>query len=566
MSRSKKTILLADCLGVLLLGLLLSACGSVETTWNAPGVSRFPNIDPVTVTVSPTAATVAAGASRQFTADLQNTAQGATWRVNGIPGGNEAVGTISNGLYTAPLSPPPTGRVTITAVWVGNNITSGSATATIVFSNASLNGQYAFSVTATLADGNGNLTGGVKDRQQATGISQDLAFTGTYSVGPDGRGTATFTGSGWTWNFSLVVLSNDQARLMLLETWGNGGGVMEKQEPADFFTSSLTGDFSFALTGLAAGEPRVTVGRFTLNGQGGVSSGVFDANQAGALSANIAFTGTYDVGVNGRGTVTLAEPGGAKQYRLQILSADRLWLLSLDPSPAVRGVAERQQLAPFDNSQLAGNYIFMHDAALVLGDPAAAIGRFTADGAGSISNRVVVRTAPGSGLVTDTFTGTYNVSSNGRGTMTAENLVFYLVSSQKGFVIDRTSTVGRAGVFEAQQGAPFSTASLAGSFGVQVNGLATGGERFNVQGQFDALSAGNLRGTQDTNQAGSPTQGVSFEGVQYSVDADGRGTITDLSANIPSAVFYVVSPSKYFILGPDQAGDTVLHGVAEKQF
>jgi hypothetical protein len=293
---------------------------------------------------------------------------------------------------------------------------------------------------------------------------------------------------------------------------------------------------------------------------------VFDANQAGALSANIAFTGTYDVGVNGRGTMMLTEPGGPKQYRLQILSADRLWLLSLDPSPAVRGVAERQQLSPFDNSKLAGNYVFMHDAAPVLGNPTAAIGRFTADGAGSIANRVVERTASGSGLVTETFTGTYSISSNGRGTMTAENLVFYLVSPQKGFVIDLTSTVGRAGVFEAQQGAPFTTASLAGSFGVQVNGLATGGERFNLQGRFAAHSAGNLSGAQDMNQAGILTEGESFEGVPYSVDADGRGAITDLNANIPSAVFYVVSPSRYFILGSDVAADAVLHGVAEKQF
>jgi len=531
------------------------------------------------VSVSPATATVLAGATRQFTADLKNTSQGATWRVNGIPGGDETVGTILNGLYTAPLSPPPTGKVTITAVWVGDKTTSGSATATIVFSDASLRGQYAFSVTATTttgdfvlstgsftADGKGNLTGGVKDRHQAAGVSQNLAFTGAYSVGPNGRGTATFTGSGWTWNLSLVVLSNDQARLMLRETWGNGGGVMEKQEPAEFFTSSLTGDFSFALTGRAAAEPRVTVGRFTLDGQGGVTSGVFDANQAGTLSANVAFTGAYDVGLNGRGTITLTEPGGPRRYRLQILSADRLWLLSLDPVPAVRGVAERQQLTPFNNSQLAGNYVFMHDAAPVLGDPAAAIGRFTADGAGSITNRVVVRTAPGAGLLTDTLTGTYNISSNGRGTMTAENLVFYLVSSQEGFVIDRTSTVGRAGMFEAQQGAPFSTASLAGSFGVQVNGLATGGERFSVLGQFLANSAGSLSGTLDTNQAGLLTEGESLQGAQYSVDPDGRGTMTDLNGKVPPSVLYVVSPTKFFILGLDSETAAVFQGVTEKQF
>jgi hypothetical protein len=523
--------------------------------------------------------TVPAGATQQFTADLQNTSQGATWRVNGLSGGDETVGTISNGLYTAPLVPPPTGRVTITAVWVGDRSTSGSATATIVFSNASLNGQYAFSLTATttggdlmlstgsfMADGNGNLTGGVEDLQEAAGVSQNLAFTGSYSVGPDGRGTATFTGSDWTWDFSLVVLSHCRARLMLMETWGNGGGVMEKQETTDFFNSALSGDFSFALMGVASGDPRVTVGRFTLDGQGGISSGVFDANQAGTLSANIAFTGTYDVGLNGRGTMTLADPSGAKQYSLYILSADRLWLLALDPVPAVRGVAERQQLPPFDNNTLMGGYVFIDDTAPLLGNPTAAIGRFTADGAGSIADGVVEETEPGTGLVSDTFTGPYNISSNGRGTMVAEDLIFYMVSPEKGFVLDLTSTVGRAGVFEAQQGGPFTTASLAGSFGFQVNGLAVSGERYNAQGQLVADIAGNLRGTRDSNQAGILTEGESIDGAGYSIDSNGRGTVTDLNGNIPWSVFYVVSPSKYFVLGLEVQSDEVLCGVVEKQF
>jgi len=84
--------------------------------------------------------------AQQFTATVQNTTNtGVTWRINNIAGGDSIVGTIStNGLYTAPLSPPETGMVTITAVSQADSTKSGSATVTIVFSNATLSGQYVF--------------------------------------------------------------------------------------------------------------------------------------------------------------------------------------------------------------------------------------------------------------------------------------------------------------------------------------------------------------------------------------------------------------------------------------
>src|SRR5438477_509188 len=87
----------------------------------------------VSVTISPTAATVAAGGTQPFTAMVQNTSNTAvTWQVNGMTGGNATVGTISSsGLYTAPGVVPNPATVTVTAVSQADATKSAAAQVTI---------------------------------------------------------------------------------------------------------------------------------------------------------------------------------------------------------------------------------------------------------------------------------------------------------------------------------------------------------------------------------------------------------------------------------------------------
>src|SRR5205085_2339534 len=87
----------------------------------------------VSVTISPTSATVAAGGTQQFSATVQNTSNTAvTWQVNGVAGGNATVGTISSaGLYTAPAAVQSTTTVTVTAVSQADATKSASAQVTI---------------------------------------------------------------------------------------------------------------------------------------------------------------------------------------------------------------------------------------------------------------------------------------------------------------------------------------------------------------------------------------------------------------------------------------------------
>jgi hypothetical protein len=58
----------------------------------------------IAVAVSPQSVVVFAGQLKQFTASVTGDNTGVTWSVNGISGGNNAVGTIdSTGNYTAPV-------------------------------------------------------------------------------------------------------------------------------------------------------------------------------------------------------------------------------------------------------------------------------------------------------------------------------------------------------------------------------------------------------------------------------------------------------------------------------
>ncbi len=91
----------------------------------------------VSVAVSPSAvAIVAGGASQSFVATVFNASSTAvSWQVDGLPGGDATVGTVSSsGVYTPPATEPAAGSVTVTAVSTAD--ASKSASAKVSFKKA----------------------------------------------------------------------------------------------------------------------------------------------------------------------------------------------------------------------------------------------------------------------------------------------------------------------------------------------------------------------------------------------------------------------------------------------
>ncbi len=88
----------------------------------------------VSVSVTPSSATIAGGANQQFSATVTGTTNtSVTWAVDGLFGGNTSVGTIStSGLYTAP---PTAGSHTITATSAADSTKTGAASVTVTTSS-----------------------------------------------------------------------------------------------------------------------------------------------------------------------------------------------------------------------------------------------------------------------------------------------------------------------------------------------------------------------------------------------------------------------------------------------
>src|SRR5579872_2043014 len=88
----------------------------------------------IAVSVTPSSASVRAGATQTFTATVSGSSNtSVSWQVNAVAGGSASVGTInSSGVYTAPASVPSNNIVTVTAVSAASASTTGSSSVTLL--------------------------------------------------------------------------------------------------------------------------------------------------------------------------------------------------------------------------------------------------------------------------------------------------------------------------------------------------------------------------------------------------------------------------------------------------
>jgi hypothetical protein len=106
----------------------LLGCGGV-----AGPASPQPPPSNISVSVAPASASVLLGTAQTFTAVVSNATNTAVnWQVNGISGGNAAVGTISaSGVYTSPGNLPVSGQIIVQATSVADSSKSASAVVTV---------------------------------------------------------------------------------------------------------------------------------------------------------------------------------------------------------------------------------------------------------------------------------------------------------------------------------------------------------------------------------------------------------------------------------------------------
>jgi hypothetical protein len=549
---------------------------------------------------------VASGMSLACTAtDSSGSPISVFWEVNTITGGNATIGKISAlGNYVAPLVPPAGGTITITAISQAVSTQTLSVPVNVVFGNRVLNGSYAFSTSGRLqanngffarvgsfvADGNGGLIGLEDVNPQPSIVTlEPIPFSGSYSIGPDGRGTMQFcepsnssSCTAPTTQFRVVVVSPQQAQIIDFQGGSAASGEIVLQPDASVFnTGGLIGGYAFSFSGVSSSTSEESVvGEFAADGDPGhsgtgkITSGELDINAGGALPSQFAITsGTYTVSSNGRGTATLVTSGPTIKLVFYMVSASRAKFLETDSSPILVGDSFKQQsIVPWGLNSLSDSVVFETSGVGPSGAFLADVGTFTTDGNGNITAGSGLLDQNDGGTVSSvsssaSFGGTYTIDLSGRGTITIPNhsYVMYMISVGHAVVQETTASTVAHGLLTQPQGGPFTTSFLSGSYALSLAGTNAAGASAKTEdlvGQLTSDGSGKLTaGSFDIDNFGATQTGAAEVGTYLPVSMTLRATMSLTTGNF---VLYLVSPTQIFALGTNTT--SVAIGSLYKQF
>ena len=365
--------------------------------------------------------------------------------------------------------------------------------------------------------------------------------------------------------------------------------------------------------GIASG-PVATVGAFTTDGAGNLTAGTADANIASFNFANAPLTGSYQsTDQNGRlqlemTNTSIADGLYPTNYAVYIVNANEAFVMSIDKHSEftlLAGTAQLQTSPSFSNASMNGAFVGYENAQSnpgllgttlqnVLNFSTATIFRASGNGSGTcnttnidmggltgtIDNLTGLTNSDKNNLINAllgsyaaTGTSACTVSSNGRGTFHYPNhsglisvllgllglptgppdaRVVYLVAPNQGYFLE-TSYAG-LGQFEPQTGAPFSNATLNGTFvlgTIPASSLAS----INTSGYATADGAGHATFTLDEN-VGVGTLNVLQLGVAGSTTynlSNNNGNVTPATAGRyllgdGTTVIYAISPGRFVLV------------------
>ena len=172
----------------------------------------------------------------------------------------------------------------------------------------------------------------------------------------------------------------------LLAVTGCGGGNSITFPPPQggFTNTALTGPFAFSYTGSDGGGFLAAAGSFQADGAGNITSGTQDINSASGVTTNVAFTGTYAVRADGRGSITLNSTAGTSSLDFVIVAGGHALVTRFDASATGSGTIDQQTASAFSNAALAGSFAFNLSGIDGVGNPLAVAGNFTSDATGHL--------------------------------------------------------------------------------------------------------------------------------------------------------------------------------------
>src|SRR6185437_14876699 len=511
--------------------LIWSSCGGKKST-PSTGVS---------ITISPTSASVAGGATQQFTATVTGSTNTAvTWQVNGATGGDAINGTIdTNGLYKAPNVLPSQTTITIAVISQADTTKSAFSTLTLT----------APAVTISIAPSSVTLAAGATQQFTptitVTGSSNNAVNWSVNGV----KGGDTIHGTIDANGLYTAPLSPPRAGITVTATsQANTAFSASAPVTVQFGNASLNGTYVFfaSRSGNSSGSGFFyRAGTFIGDGKGNITGGI---NDASAGSAGTLGTGSYSVESDGRGKLTFSDDGGTHNFSFALTSNTRGQLIGFDTGLAISEFI-RQQDQTAASAAPSGTYVFG-----LSGDnagPAAAVGQITF---GSTVTGTEDSNTNGAIMTGTGLTGSMNVGTGGRGTLqlNTSNYAVYIIDAATLVLADIDATGARlAGTAYAQSGT-FTTASL-GTSAYLLSGVTSGTapQAYAQVGRFDTNSAGSFSGgVFESNIAGaSPVSNSQFgSSASYTLASTGRGTISNGTSTF---IFWLASPKQGVILQSD---------------
>jgi hypothetical protein len=321
----------------------------------------------------------------------------------------------------------------------------------------------------------GGALSGTEDLLSLGSVSSSKAIATTVSMStPDTNGRGTFTLDDLT-SFNYYVVNSGKFYLMSNSTSGSLEiGQAEKQTGGPFSLATLTAGTSYVFG--SSGDTSITgpaglhsAGVFTTDGKGNIESGTttpgaVDYVQDATVNSNLTVSGgSYTLVSSGRGQINLTLSGGTISPQIfWMVNGTRAYLLADSTAAVEDGTFSLQQGAPF--STLSNQAAFVMDGF----DSAYKdrVGAFAPTSGGfnwkQASNSFDVNL--GGAPTAIGTTGTYQVSSNGRVTVTVNGVtasganpgwVFYLSGPSTGFMVQEdTNNAGGVndigGVFAQQ--------------------------------------------------------------------------------------------------------------------
>ncbi|MHB1700421.1 MAG: beta strand repeat-containing protein [Acidobacteriaceae bacterium] len=517
--------------------------------------------------------------------------------VSSLPGGSVGT-TYSQSLNVTGGTPPYTASITSGnlpgGLTINNNgtisgtpTTSGNFTFTAQFQDSASPPQTAskqlsidIASTPLTISSNGSVTGEVSlpfgHYMQANGGTQPYTWSVTPSTPalPSGLSLNTSTGQ---ITGSPTVLGNTTVSMQVADstsaTTTQSLAISVSAVRSNANNAELKGQYAFLLSGFdSTGNPIAAAGEFTADGAGNISGGVEDINGTAlaAPQANVSLTsGTYSVGTDNRGKLTLTTASGTSTFVISLNAitsgvAHGGHIAEFDTSgQQFTGVLALQDATAFSNASLSGGYAFGLSGFYVnSGQRAGSIGEMQFDSSGNITSAEVYTNVFGTIGAPSSATGTRTVGSNGRGTLSItvngniSHSVVYVVSANQSFVISSDPASGGSAMplltgqslKQTITNGSFTNASLNGVSVVGIVKLRNNGttNTSDVQvGLITANGSGGASFSADDNNDGTITTHTQT-GITYTVAANGRVTMTNGGSSAP--IFYLVGLNQGFLM------------------